>query len=392
MIRIFAVCNGTLLERLGTQVSPTYTRIHFLLKELAEYPDVEIDAVPCDLPAGSSISRRLANNLQKTIAALRSAHRILRDRPWVYVAYPHSMTTVQNRLLFSFCSFIGVRTILDLHDTLEQTGAVGDGKERLNRQFEAHCLSRASVIIALNRPMWERVARAHSLNVNGSPSVVIAPNAFEDAFMHLYPDPYRAVSGRCNVCYIGALTRNRGIDLLVDACTAVHAENPDLRLHLYGPYGPGILAELRNRIESTEWIVRRELPRAELPAALQSMDVLVMPYNPAEPYLNLASPTKLYEYIGTGIPILCTKCESLLDIGSGGGILYVGYSTEAFSAAIEDLLQHPERREAMSQKLIAVRENFTWKEQAARVRHAIQEYRSGRGSDGSQKERGRTTS
>ncbi len=388
MIRIFAVCNGTLLKKLGTGVSPTYTRIHFLLKELAEYTDVEIDAVACDLPPGGGIQRRLANNIRKTLAALRSAYRIRRDRSWVYFAYPHSMTTVQNRLLFSFCSFIGVETILDLHDTLEQTAAVGDGEERLSRRFEAHCLSNAPVIIALNRQMWDRVSKTYGLDES---SVVIAPNAFEDTFVHLYPEPYRAVNGRFNVCYIGALTKNRGIDLLVEACTALHAANPGVVLHLYGPYGPGIAGELRDRIEHSDCIVRRELPREDIPAALKSMDVLVMPYNPEEPYLNLSSPTKLYEYIGTTIPILCTKCESLIDIGCNGGIVYIDYSTEAFFAALEDLLKSPGKREEMSQKLFAVRENFTWREQAARVRRGILEYRSGRGDGESQKEPESTT-
>ncbi|MDN7023950.1 glycosyltransferase family 4 protein [Methanoculleus sp. FWC-SCC1] len=369
MIRIFAACNGTLLGSLGTGVSPTYTRIHFLLRGLTEYADVEIDAVSCDLPPGRSISRRLANNLRKTLTAIRSAHRIRRDRPWVYFAYPHSMTTVQNRLLFSFCSRTGVRTILDLHDTLEQTGAVGDGNERLSRRREADCLRKASLVVALNRPMWERVSSTYGLN--GSRPVVIAPNAFEDAFLHLYPEPYRAARGRFNVCYIGALTRNRGIDLLVDACTAVHAENHDLRLHLYGPYGPGIPAELRDRIEDAEWIVRRELPRTELPAALKGMDVLVMPYNPAEPYLNLASPTKLYEYIGTGIPILCTKCDSLLDAGSNGGILYVDYTADALRDAIVTLHNCPSLREEMSRRLCAIRSDHTWSMRAESVRAGI---------------------
>lgn len=387
MIRIFAVCNGTLLEKLGTGVSPTYTRIHFLLKELAEYTDVTIDAVSYDISPGGGIPRRVADNVRKTLAALRSAYRIRRDRPWVYFAYPHSMTTVQNRLLFSFCSFIGARAILDLHDTLEQTGAVGDGKEQLSRRFEAHSLKSASMIVALNQPMWDHVSRIYGLN--GTP-VVIAPNAFEDIFMHLYPEPYRAVNGRCNVCYIGALTRNRGIDLLVEACTALHAANPDIMLHLYGPYGPGLGQELRDRIEHSDCIVRRELPRESIPATLKSMDLLVMPYNPEEPYLNLSSPTKLYEYIGTTIPILCTKCESLMEIGSNGGIVYVDYSTEAFVAAIEDLLKNPGKREDLSQRLFAVRENHTWREQAARVRRGLLEYQSGRDGERSEEEPGST--
>lgn len=184
------------------------------------------------------------------------------------------MTTVQNRPLFSICSFIGVETILDLHDTLEQTGAVGDGEEQLSRGFEAHCLKKTSMIIVLNRQMRDRVSKTYDLN--GPSSVAIAPNAFEDTSMHLYPEPYRAVNGRFNICYIGALTTNRGVDLLVEACTALHAANPEVVLRLYGSYKPGIAGELRDRIEHSDCIVRRELPREGIPAALKNMDVLVI--------------------------------------------------------------------------------------------------------------------
>ena len=46
--------------------------------------------------------------------------------------------------------------------------------------------------------------------------------------------------------------------------------------------------------------------------------------------MNFSSPTKLFEYIGTAKPILCTKCESLLEIGKDGGIIYVNYDATRF--------------------------------------------------------------
>ena len=114
-----------------------------------------------------------------------------------------------------------------------------------------------------------------------------------------------------------------------------------------GPYGPGIPGALKEVIEASDFIMRAELPRSAIPTALALMDLLVLPYNPQEPYLNLASPTKLFEYIEAAKPILCTKCTSFMDIDDEGGIVYVGYSPEKMARAIDRLINRPDVRKSM---------------------------------------------
>ncbi len=73
----------------------------------------------------------LYNNVLKSVVALRSALPLILYRPLVYFAYPHSLTTVQNRALFRFCKMLDLKIILDIHDTVEQGEAVGSGTDQL---------------------------------------------------------------------------------------------------------------------------------------------------------------------------------------------------------------------------------------------------------------------
>lgn len=367
MIRIFAVLNGRILHD-DQNGSPTYTRIRFLLSELVRYDDVRVDSISFRLLSRSDIAGRLYNNVIKTGVALRSAYRLLKDKPLAFFAYPHSLTTFQNRFLFLLCTVCGIPTVVDIHDTREQAAAVSNGHFGVRRGMEEYCFTRATLPVALNPIMWEHIQRTYC---PGEKPVIFVPHGFEGEFFTQHPAPYSPVEGRFNVCYTGALTKNRGIDLLVHSCTLLREKYPSLRLHLIGPYGFGISADLKRMIETSDFIMRTELPRSAIPAALTGMDLLVLPYNPQERYLNLTYPTKIFEYIGAAKPILCTKCEPLMTIDDMGGFMYADYSPEEMAKAIEYLIAHPEVRAEMGRALHRIREDHTWTERASRIYHGI---------------------
>ena len=197
------------------------------------------------------------------------------------------------------------------------------------------------------------------------------PNAYEETFCEVYPNRYNSIQNRFNICYLGGLTKNRGIEILVKACEELHKKYPYLKLYLFGSYGESITSKLKDSIEKSDFIVRKQIPRKDLPEALDDVDLFVMPYDPRESYMNFSSPTKLFEYIGTAKPILCTKCESLLEIGKDGGIIYVNYDALDLEKKAEMLILNPEIREKLSEELIKIRPHHTWKERAKTVHEAL---------------------
>jgi len=369
MIELFAVVNGEILDDLGDNVSATYTRIHYLLNGLSQYPDIKLSSVRFKLINRKDPAAISYNNIIKSLAAIRTAWILAKRRPIAYFAYPHSLTTVQNRAIFNLCKMIGLKIILDIHDTVEQAAAIGNGRAILGIDMERGYFKNASLILALNRHMWGYLAEKYQ--ISGQKQVVFLPNAYEEEFCRLFPDPYKSVENRFNVCYLGGLTKNRGIEILFKACEELHKKYPYLKLYLFGSYGESITSELKDSIEKSDFLVRKQIPRKDLPEALDEVDLFVMPYDPRESYMNFSSPTKLFEYIGTAKPILCTKCKSLLEIGKDGGIVYVDYDALDFEKKAEMLILNPEIRKTLSEQLIKIRLHHTWKERAKTVYEAL---------------------
>jgi glycosyltransferase involved in cell wall biosynthesis len=311
----------------------------------------------------------LYNNLIKTIVAVRSATALIADRPVVFFAYPYSLTTMQNRVLFHFSRLLKLEIVLDIHDTIEQAQVIGTGKSTLNRELESYCFRKATLILALNRPMWNYLENKYKIDRNKR--VVFVPNAYEETLCKVYPNRYNSIQNRFNICYLGGLTKNRGIEMLFKACEELHKKYPYMKLYLFGSYGESITSKLKDSIEKSDFIVRKQIPRKDLPEALDEVDLFVMPYDPRESYMNFSSPTKLFEYIGTAKPILCTKCESLLEIGKDGGIIYVNYDALDLEKKAEMLILNPEIREKLSEELIKIRPHHTWKNRAKTVYEAL---------------------
>ncbi len=369
MIKLFAVVNGEILDDLENNVSATYTRIHYLLMEIMNFPDVEVKCISFRQLPGKNFISLVYNNLIKTIVAVRTATALIANRPAVFFAYPHSLTTIQNRAIFHLCERLKLDIILDIHDTMEQAQVIGTGETTLSNDMESYCFRKATLILALNQPMWNYIKDKYQIAQNKF--VAFVPNAYEDDFCEVYPNAYTSVQNRFNICYLGGLTKNRGIEVLVKACEELHKRYPYMRLYLFGSYGEGINQELRDAIEKNDFIVRRQIPRKNLPSALEEVDLFVMPYDPGESYMNFSSPTKFFEYIGTAKPILCTKCESLLEVGKDGGIIYINFDAGDLEKKAEMLILSPEIRERLSRELIKIRPHHTWKERAKTVHEAL---------------------
>jgi len=369
MTKLFAAVNGEVIESLEENTTPTYTRIHYLLNELKNFEDLEVMSISFHLLPKKGLVSILYNNVLKTVVALRSALLLTLCRPLVYFAYPHSLTTVQNRALFRFCRMLDLKIILDIHDTIEQGEAIGTAGSPLNEYQEAYYFKNATIVLALNKFMWTYLKEKYKIDQDIK--VIFVPNAYDDKFPELFPEKYKSVPDRCNICYIGGLSKNRGMEMLVGACDKLHNIYPCLNLYLYGPYSYGFSGEMRNKIEESDFVLQREVPRKDMAKSLLDMDIFVMPYNPQERYMDFSSPTKIFEYIGTGKSILCSNCRSLLDIGKQGAIIYFDYNESDLASKIEMLIANPPLRENMSEKIMGMRAEHSWKRRAEVVYAAI---------------------
>jgi len=214
-IRLFAVLNGRIIEGLQDSTTPPHINTYYLLNELRKHEDIDILAYSFNLLPKKGLLNMVYNNIIKTEVAFRSAITLMRLKPIVYFAYPHSLTTVQNRALFWFSVLLKLNVVLRIHDTVEQAKVLGSNKSVLNEKQESYHFRKATLILALNEPMWRHIKHKYNLQ---NERVLFLHNAFDDAICTMYSETYKKMDDRFNICYVGELSKNRGIDILVNAC------------------------------------------------------------------------------------------------------------------------------------------------------------------------------
>ena len=117
--------------------------------------------------------------------------------------------------------------------------------------------------------MWQNIKKKYDISVK---NIVIISHGFEHLFIEKYPNPYKSIKNRFNICYIGGITKNRGIDILVQSCVELHKKYPYIKLYLTGFYGEGISKNLKDVIEKSDFIVRKQVPRKEIVDSFQDVD------------------------------------------------------------------------------------------------------------------------
>ena len=157
------------------------------------------------------------------------------------------------------------------------------------------------------------------------------------------------------IVYVGTLDSVRHLDMLIDAFYLVHKQRPTARLVMVGE---GVAPQ--DKINLQQQVQRLGLERAIeftgfLPieqawAIAASAAVCVSPIYPSF-ILNCGSPTKLYEYMALGRPVVCNHHpEQTYAMNESAAGLCVEWGVEPFANAIEYLLNNPTLAEQASKK------------------------------------------
>lgn len=102
------------------------------------------------------------------------------------------------------------------------------------------------------------------------------------------------------VGYVGGITRDRGIETLVQAISQLRAHGREIELALAGPIGGAF------QIPPEPWIeYRGVLPYTQVAEFVRSLDVAVLPY-PDTAWARYTSPYKLHEYLACEVPVVVT--------------------------------------------------------------------------------------
>lgn len=158
------------------------------------------------------------------------------------------------------------------------------------------------------------------------------------------------------VLYLGGMEVNRGVLLMLEAFARVVAALPAARLHLVGHFAPPTLeTEVRHLIqtlgleEAVEVVGR--VPFDAVSDYLRAAAVGWVPWQAARKN-ELNIPTKLFEYMVAGLPVVASDLASIRPFVRPGdtGLLVPAADARAHADAILDLLQHPDETRAMGER------------------------------------------
>jgi glycosyltransferase involved in cell wall biosynthesis len=150
-----------------------------------------------------------------------------------------------------------------------------------------------------------------------------------------------------NVLYLGGMERNRGVELMVEAFAQVHAAIPGARLWLVGQFTPPDLAQ-----KVRQAVFERGLEQAVTITGRVAFDQIGASLRPARvgwvPWQAVNKnqkniPTKLFEYMAYGMPVVASDLPSIRPFVQEGdnGHLVSPDNADGHAAALINLLQNP---------------------------------------------------
>lgn len=174
-----------------------------------------------------------------------------------------------------------------------------------------------------------------------------------ESLASITPSDDARLQGRKVVAYLGTLDRMRHPEVMVKAIAEVAQREPAVLLVLVGdarqPFERAWLERqidlhgARGHVLVTGW-----LPPAQAWRYLRAAQIGLSPF-PRSRILELASPTKVCEYLAYGIPVVANdQPDQAALLEQTGGGLSVPLTASGFAAGILTLLDDPARAQAMA--------------------------------------------
>lgn len=165
------------------------------------------------------------------------------------------------------------------------------------------------------------------------------------------------------MCYIGGITPQRGFAEMARAVSLVREQRP-VKLLLGGEFSPaardildGLSAEDSGAIECFGWVSRSRI--AEI---FRRSRIGLVVLHPEKNFL-MSYPTKLFEYMSAGLPVICSDFPLFRTFDEGVGCCrFVDpLNPRSLADAVLFLLDHPDEAQAMGERgKRAVEKMYSW--------------------------------
>ena len=173
------------------------------------------------------------------------------------------------------------------------------------------------------------------------------------------------------IVYAGQLTENRGVHTLVQAAALL----PKVNIKIVGGE-PNDIERLRLlakeiKVDNISF-VGHVLPN-KVPEYLHSADALILPMSGENAHTSYhASPSKLFEYMATGVPIIASDLPSIREVltNEESAILVRPDDSHALAAGINRVLSNKSLANRIGSQSETASRSYTWERRVKRVLEA----------------------
>jgi len=163
------------------------------------------------------------------------------------------------------------------------------------------------------------------------------------------PRAERPPRGRLEIGFLGRLAPEKGCDTLLSAMRLLVERDLPVTLTIAARAEPAAIAALHRHIERLglrqRVSVRTSVPRADVPALLAELDVVVVPSLWPEPFARV-----IHEAMATGAAVIATPVGGTVEVVEHGvnGLLFPPGDAPALADSIERLHGDPALRASLT--------------------------------------------
>ena len=268
---------------------------------------------------------------------------------------------------------LGAKVILDMHDPMPELmttifhASPGSKSVQLLKRLEKWSIARADSVITVNiackRIFSTRSCRSEKIAVvMNSPDSQIFP--FRMSREHDFTGEPR---NKCFVImYHGSLVERNGLEVAIDALERVRKTVPTIELHIFGSKTHFLERMMRKvRDNNLQDLVRYFGPKRleDLVTAIDSCDIGVIP-NHRNVFTEINTPTRIFEYLALGKPVIAPSTPGILDYFSEESLLFFEPgSPDDLAQKIEYAYSHPSKVLDIARKGQQVYLEHTWSQE-----------------------------
>ena len=246
---------------------------------------------------------------------------------------------------------LGAKVVLDLHDPMPELmmtifDAPPNSKSvQLMKRLEKWSIARADLVITVNlackRIFSSRSGRAEKIAVvMNSPDGQIFPFRMPPSNAFTNPIGNKPFV----IMYHGSLVERNGLDVAVDALARVREAVPTAELRIFGsntPFLERVMEAARNKSlhESVRYLGPRRLE--DLVTEIENCDLGVIP-NHRNAFTEINTPTRIFEYLALGKPVIAPSTPGIRDYFSKDSLLFFEPGNPGeLAQQIEYVFSHP---------------------------------------------------